>query len=88
MEGQRFHRTTDEELRQEAQAWLLRLTSGRATVADAQAFREWCARSPEHAQAFARTRVLWEELGRMPGTSRRARSAAGSSPRVIVAARA
>jgi ferric-dicitrate binding protein FerR (iron transport regulator) len=64
MEGQRFHRTTDEELRQEAQAWLLRLTSGHATVTDAQAFREWCARSPEHAQAFARERVLWEELGR------------------------
>ncbi|HEY4145960.1 FecR family protein [Pinirhizobacter sp.] len=64
MDGHPFHRTTDDELRREAQAWLLRLTSGHATVADAQAFRQWCARSPAHAQAFARTRMLWEDLAR------------------------
>lgn len=41
----------------EAQQWLVRLTSGHATAADAQALTEWCARSPLHARAFA------EEVG-------------------------
>jgi transmembrane sensor len=50
-------------LRREAQAWLLHLTSGQATAADAEAFRQWCSESEEHARAFAETRVLWENLG-------------------------
>jgi len=50
-------------LRREAQAWLLRLTSGQATTNDAEAFRHWCGLSQEHAQAFAHVRLLWQNLG-------------------------
>ncbi len=46
----------------EAQGWLVLLTSGRATVADARALREWCAQSPEHARAFAQAKRLWQQL--------------------------
>ncbi|WP_448109905.1 FecR family protein [Pseudomonas azerbaijanoccidentalis] len=49
-------------LTREAQGWLVLLTSGRATVADARALREWCAQSPEHAQAFEQAKVLWQQL--------------------------
>lgn len=49
-------------LRREAQAWLVRLTSGQVTSGDAEAFRAWCGRSPAHARAFAEARVLWDSL--------------------------
>ncbi|WP_395606969.1 FecR family protein [Pseudomonas sp. B22129] len=49
-------------LHDEARDWLLLLTSGRATVADAKALRAWCARSPEHAQAFEQVKALWQQL--------------------------
>lgn len=49
-------------LQSEAQDWLILLTSGRATVADARALREWCALSPEHARAFEQSKVLWQQL--------------------------
>jgi transmembrane sensor len=50
-------------LQREAQAWLLRLTSGQATTHDGEAFRRWCALSPQHRQAFAQARRLWGALG-------------------------
>ena len=50
-------------LHDEARDWLLLLTSGRATVADAKALKAWCAQSPEHAQAFEQTKALWRQLG-------------------------
>lgn len=50
-------------LHKEAQHWLLRLTSGAATVQDARAFEHWCGQSAAHAEAFAETRRLWENLG-------------------------
>lgn len=50
-------------LRQEAQQWLLRLTSGTATTQDARAFEHWCGQSPAHVEAFAEARRLWENLG-------------------------
>lgn len=53
----------DPELQRQAQDWLVRLTSGQATQADAQALQHWCARSPAHAQAFAQARQLWLLLG-------------------------
>lgn len=37
-------------LHSEACDWLVLLTSGRATVADARALRDWCAQSAEHAR--------------------------------------
>ncbi|NVZ20586.1 FecR family protein [Pseudomonas costantinii] len=49
-------------LHSEARDWLVLLTSGRATVADAKALRAWCAQSPEHAQAFEQAKVLWQQL--------------------------
>lgn len=47
----------------EAQEWLVRLTSGEATEADMRALKQWCARSPAHAQAFAEANLLWDSLG-------------------------
>ncbi|PIF73571.1 FecR family protein [Variovorax sp. 54] len=44
----------------QAHDWLVRLTSGRATTGDAQDFRRWCARSPQHAQAMADATRLWD----------------------------
>ncbi|CAD5201890.1 FecR family protein [Pseudomonas sp. FEN] len=46
----------------EAQDWLILLTSGRATAADARALRQWCAQSPEHALAFERSKSMWQSL--------------------------
>jgi len=45
-------------LHSEARDWLVLLTSGRATVADARALREWCAQSAEHARAFEEAKRL------------------------------
>ncbi|MCU1761407.1 FecR family protein [Pseudomonas sp. 14P_8.1_Bac3] len=56
--------TPQDRLTLEARDWLVLLTSGRATVADARALREWCAQSAEHAQAFEQAKVLWQQLGR------------------------
>jgi transmembrane sensor len=50
-------------LHKEAQHWLLRLTSGTATVQDARAFEHWCGQSRAHVEAFAETRRMWENLG-------------------------
>ncbi|WP_454677555.1 FecR family protein [Achromobacter marplatensis] len=47
----------------EARAWLLTLTSGRATEADAQAFREWLRADPRRQAAFAAQKQLWQDLG-------------------------
>ncbi|QUS40042.1 DUF4880 domain-containing protein [Tardiphaga alba] len=46
----------------EAQAWLMRLTSGDATAADARALKAWCGRSAAHARAFAEANLLWDRL--------------------------
>ncbi len=51
------------QLRAEAHHWLLRLTSGHATGADAEAFRRWAGQSSAHAQAFTLAREMWQALG-------------------------
>ncbi len=51
------------DLRHEAHAWVISLTSGRVTQGDARAFRQWCARSPQHLRAFVEARDLWQALG-------------------------
>ncbi|WP_130620411.1 FecR family protein [Dyella amyloliquefaciens] len=62
--SERFsHPGHDSALHGEARDWLLLLTSGRATTDDASAFRRWCSLSEMHAQAFAETRLLWDNLG-------------------------
>lgn len=53
----------DPDLQRQALDWLVRLTSGQATEADAKALRHWCARSPAHAEAFVQARQLWQLLG-------------------------
>ncbi|WP_460146885.1 FecR family protein [Pseudomonas sp. H2_H03] len=60
-------------LHDEARDWLVLLTSGRATVADAKALKAWCAQSPEHAQAFERAKMLWRHVGAAAETAQRPR---------------
>jgi transmembrane sensor len=60
--------TPQDPLQSEAMDWLILLTSGRATVADARALRQWCAQSPEHAHAFEQSKRLWQQL--QPATER------------------
>jgi ferric-dicitrate binding protein FerR (iron transport regulator) len=47
----------------EARTWLLTLTSGRATEADAEAFREWLRADPRRQAAFAAQKQLWRDVG-------------------------
>ncbi len=54
--------TPQARLASEARDWLILLTSGRATVADARALRLWCEQSPEHARAFKQAKALWHGL--------------------------
>jgi transmembrane sensor len=49
-------------IQEQADAWWARLRSGRATRADAQALRQWCAQSTEHAQAWREVKQAWEAL--------------------------
>jgi transmembrane sensor len=56
--------TTDHSrLQEEAQAWLARLTSCEATVADLGALNVWRTQSPAHGRAFAEAALLWNLLG-------------------------
>lgn len=50
-------------LEQQAQAWLIHLQSGRATVQDAEAFTNWRAQSRQHALAYEQAQRLWSLLG-------------------------
>lgn len=50
-------------LKREAVEWLARLSSGRATAADADALKRWCGENPAHAEAFAEASLLWDVLG-------------------------
>jgi transmembrane sensor len=52
----------DDRLKSEAHDWIVRLTSGSATIADAKALNAWCEISPSHAQAFAEAKDLWHAL--------------------------
>jgi len=54
---------SDDAVRQQATAWVLRLVSGQATEADAEALRHWRDQSAAHRQAFAEAKLLWETLG-------------------------
>lgn len=49
-------------LRQDAHAWLVRLTSGKATQDDARAFARWRDTSPRHRHAFEEARDQWRLL--------------------------
>lgn len=46
-----------------AEAWVITLTSGDATRADADALAAWRTESPEHDAAFRRAARVWKDLG-------------------------
>ncbi|SHI25242.1 filamentous hemagglutinin family N-terminal domain-containing protein [Pollutimonas bauzanensis] len=64
-----FH-ATDGKIEDEARAWVRRLSSGRATKADARRLEQWCARSPSHQTAFERARQEWQAIGPLAQTYR------------------
>jgi transmembrane sensor len=47
----------------QALAWVMRLASGTATTADAEALRRWRGESAAHRLAFAEAKLLWDALG-------------------------
>lgn len=49
-------------LKREATQWIVRLTSGKATVEDAEALRVWRARSPQNERAFREASRLWRNI--------------------------
>lgn len=53
-----------DDVERQARAWLVRLTSGEATVADGEQFTRWCAEDLAHMQAFAEVRRQWEQIGK------------------------
>ncbi|MBN6150318.1 DUF4880 domain-containing protein [Xanthomonas sp. AmX2] len=70
-------------VREQAQHWLLRLTSGRATADDADAFRRWRQADPLHARAFAEVRQVWRALEpahRLAVAAERERADAAAAP--------
>lgn len=55
--------TSPETAEDQAMAWVLRLASGQATVADAQALNRWREASDANRRAFAEANLLWDRLG-------------------------
>lgn len=60
-------------LSSEANAWVARLTSGEATIQDAQALQAWRSRSPEHEAAYQQAALLWKLTARLAPPRRRSR---------------
>ncbi len=52
--------TTDERLKREARDWVMRLSSGSVTAADAAELHRWRATSRAHRKAFAEANHLWD----------------------------
>lgn len=50
-------------LKSEATTWIVRLTSGAATAADADALKRWRATSSAHEKAFREAALVWNTLG-------------------------
>ena len=50
-------------LTRDALAWVARLKSGEATVADAEQLLDWRHKSPEHERAFRDAVRCWRALG-------------------------
>lgn len=49
-------------IQQQADAWWVELRSERLTRAQADAFRQWCARSPQHARAWREVMEAWQAM--------------------------
>lgn len=52
----------DSDIEAQARKWLVHMRSGKATRADAQAFRRWCAEHPEHAHMAESISGMWSAL--------------------------
>ena len=52
-----------DDVKDQATAWLMLLTSGNATADDAEALRRWREQSPAHQAAFAEAKLFWQVLG-------------------------
>ncbi|MEW6435559.1 MAG: FecR domain-containing protein [Pseudomonadota bacterium] len=50
-------------IEREAQAWVARFASGKATAAEIDALKRWYDQSAAHAAAFDKAERLWERLG-------------------------
>lgn len=69
-------------LQREAAAWVRRLTSGKATAADADAVKRWCEQSAAHAEAYADAAHFWKAAGPAArGLRSRGDISAGLAPR-------
>jgi transmembrane sensor len=54
----------EDPLNRQAIAWIVRLTSGEATTADAAEVKRWRGQSPAHEEAFRRAAKLWKDFGK------------------------
>jgi transmembrane sensor len=68
-------------LERKALSWVEHMTSGQATLADAEALVRWRQESPAHDAAFAEARRLWDDLG---PAGRRLRQHHAASPGLVV----
>ena len=55
--------TTDEKLLDEAEAWIVKLSSDALSIDDKRQFSDWLNTSAEHSKAFDRAYAIWETLG-------------------------
>jgi transmembrane sensor len=67
----------------EAVAWIVRLKSGNATVADAEQLMDWRNTSPAHERAFRHALKCWKTVGlalvRSQGSGRESGNPDGAS---------
>lgn len=75
-------------LTREAIAWVVRLTSGEATTADAAELKLWRAQSPAHEEAFKRAAKLWKDFGSVAGRSAEAQPTRRAGRNLVLARRA
>lgn len=54
----------------DALAWIARLKSGEATLADAEQLMDWRAKSPAHEGAYRDAVKCWQTIGRALGSDR------------------
>jgi transmembrane sensor len=57
-------------LTRDALAWIVRLKSGEATLADAEQLMDWRAMSPAHESAYRGAVKCWRAIGRTLAGSR------------------
>lgn len=60
--------TIDSDILAEAADWILLIQSGKLTQQQREAFEQWRARSPAHAQAWQRAEALLTTFDRIPGS--------------------